>query len=185
MATIELKTGDVVNTHSPFKWYKPQRWLSASIRFFEKLRFGESCWSSHTAMISVERDGVYVYEADPTVKKTLYSDWCQDKHVAIGRLPQFQSEVQYDMVSLFLRMRLNTKYDFVSLLIFQPIYILTGKWFGTSDVSRLYCSEYIAYVLNGMFDMYPEWYKMNPAKIYQDTMNFIIYKGEAKKLIKK
>ena len=43
----------------------------------------------------------------------------------------------------------DTPYDFTSLIIFQPIYQLTGKWLGRKgkkSEKRMYCSELVCYV---------------------------------------
>lgn len=58
-----------------------------------------------------------------------------------------------------------TGYDFKSLLWFHPRYIISGKWKGKEDdkaAKRMYCSEFVAYVLN-----IEDWYKLSPTELHE------------------
>lgn len=187
MKKEHLQTFDILHCHNPFKWYKPWRWLSLAIRSFQKIRFGKYAWSGHTAMIIVDSDGeVWVYEADPKVKKTKYEDWCRDIEVSITRYPihyLYESILNRHFVFNYAESMLNTKYDFLGLIVWQPIYILTGKYFGKKDNGRYYCSEFVAKMINNFIGFYDDSYEINPSKLYCDMVNYEIYKGKAKDLV--
>lgn len=58
-----------------------------------------------------------------------------------------------------------TGYDFASLLIWQPIYLLTRKWYGRKEgkaEKRMYCSEYVGYCHD-----IPEFWKHNPDELFK------------------
>jgi len=60
-----------------------------------------------------------------------------------------------------------TGYDFASLIIYQPLYLITGKWIGLKEEkagNRMYCSEFVAWV----FD-FPRWWTYSP----KDVENFL------------
>jgi len=61
------------------------------------------------------------------------------------------------------------KYDFFGL-IHQLILQKTGYWIGRKlkANNRFYCSEYVAYIYNQLYNLFPEWYKMNPKNILRD-----------------
>ena len=53
-----------------------------------------------------------------------------------------------------------TGYAFAELLIYQPIFQLTGKWYGKTGVAaekRMYCSKFVGWV-----DKVPEWWTLSP-----------------------
>lgn len=62
----------------------------------------------------------------------------------------------------------NTGYDFVSLLIRQPIYLLTGKWREreSSKGKRMYCSEFVSWC-HGIDSSY----RMSPQNLYEYCNN--------------
>lgn len=186
MEKKDLQTFDVIHTYNPFVWYKPWRYLSAIIRAFQKLRFGRYAWSSHTAIIIVDDLGeVWVYEADPKVKKTKWDNWCYDKKIAITRYPDNllkKTKTNKNKLLNFCDSLLGTKYDFMGLIVWQPIYILTNKWFGKKDNGKYYCSEYVASALDIFLNNYPNDDEINPSKLYCDMINYEIYKGDAKNI---
>jgi hypothetical protein len=63
-----------------------------------------------------------------------------------------------------------TGYDFMSLFVWQPWYLLTGKWAGRKREqaeNRMYCSEYVGWV-----DELPDWWTLSPAdleRFYQNS----------------
>ena len=57
----------------------------------------------------------------------------------------------------------HTAYDFESLLIRQPIELLTGKWVEKGDTTKaMYCSEYIAWIYG-----VEKAYKFSPQDLYE------------------
>lgn len=58
-----------------------------------------------------------------------------------------------------------TGYDFASLILWQPILLLTGKWFGKKGEKadkRQYCSEYVAWCHE-----VPNPWEMSPKKLFE------------------
>lgn len=58
-----------------------------------------------------------------------------------------------------------TKYDFASLLLWQPLYLITGYWpikKIQNSKKRFYCSEFVAYCLN-----LPYPYTYSPEALYK------------------
>lgn len=58
-----------------------------------------------------------------------------------------------------------TGYDFTSLVFWQPLYLLTGKWFGRTKEKaekRMYCSEFVAWVHSIGF-----WWEENPDSLFK------------------
>jgi len=68
-----------------------------------------------------------------------------------------------------------TPYDIPSLLLWQPLFLFTGKWYGRTEEKaekRMYCSEYVAWC-----HKIPEWWEMNPDKLFKtltETGNFTL-----------
>lgn len=65
-----------------------------------------------------------------------------------------------------------TGYDFASLLLWQPWYLLTGKWKGRTKEQaekRMYCSEFVAWVHE-----FPNWWTFSPGAV-QDFCEKSIY----------
>ena len=56
------------------------------------------------------------------------------------------------------------KYDFISLIVWQPLLLITGRWFGKKNRGDnvFYCSEFVAWIYNKIYSLFPEWYEMNP-----------------------
>jgi hypothetical protein len=178
MKKESLKTLDILHCHNPFVWYKPWRYLSLAIRSFQKLRFGKYSWSGHTAIVVKDNKGiVWVYEADPKVKKTKWDEWSRDIKVSITRYPELK--VQEKGVLKYCEMNLDTRYDIFGLVLWQPIYILTKKWYGKKNNGKFYCSEFAASVINNFIGHYPNMDEINPSKLYCDMIDYQIYKGNA------
>lgn len=167
-----LKTGDILNTHNTFVWWKPWRYLSLAIRVFQRIRYGKFAWVGHTAIAVRVKDTIWVYEADPKVMVTEYSKWAKDKKVSVTRLPVemwIGHGVNPTDIYLDCEKELGTKYDYLGLLFYQPIFILTGLWIGPKKDKRVYCSEFVARILDKNFKLFPNTYEINPAKIWEAT----------------
>jgi len=70
------------------------------------------------------------------------------------------------------------KYDYLSLLVFQPIRHLCRKLFGKSiwlgkkgkyAKKRFFCSEWVAYLYNIYYGKFPSWWLTDPADIQKGT----------------
>jgi len=177
-----IKTGQVVSVHLPFKWYKPWRYLGVGIRAFTS-----SYWS-HTSIFIWVHGHLCVAEADPRVKITPFFDWSRDKIIKVSEYVMPQTIVEKRMGHIIMSKQGYTKYDFLSLLFFQPIYQITGIWIGRkhnkNHDARLYCSEYVAWIYNQYNGMFCDFFKISPGIIANDNRFRTLYVGLAKKLIK-
>jgi hypothetical protein len=180
---------DVLHVHSPFSWRKPWRYLSAIIRFMEKLRYGpEASHFSHTAIALWHANELYIYEADPQVKKTLFADWVKDKEIAIGRVP-FKLYNKHgsskEEIRTILKSKLGVRYDYFSLVVFQILLILSGKWYGSKNSNTFYCSEYTSWILYVGTGLPENWYSVSPARSYNGFKEegWICYRGKASDLL--
>ena len=142
----QLKTGDILHCTS-------EGFIGRAIRWFTRSRV------NHTALVIEVWNELFILDsqADGTNMRPI-SEWNRKYNYSyiIDRPDEFTTKQRNKAVSVIG----HTPYDFKSLLIYQPIYILTGKWRGkTKDAAknRLYCSEYIAWVFN-----MPQWWKASP-----------------------
>lgn len=151
LSAIELKSGDVLHCTS-------DSWLQRKIQWFTKSRIG------HTALVIEIWGELFIIDSqkDGTNLRPIH-EWnaMYNYRYTISRPHEFTDELRHRaMLQIG-----STPYDFASLLIWQPLYILTGKWKGKTEeeaMQRMYCSEYVAWV----FDL-PYWWKLSPEKVYQ------------------
>jgi hypothetical protein len=183
---------DTIRTYRDIKDFdiihlKGSRFLSFLIKLFQGFRWGKEASSySHTAFTIWHLNELYVYEADPEVKKTLFKDWVKEKDITISRMP-FNLCVRhggsFNELKTIAKSKLGCRYDYLSLIVFQMIYILTGYWPGTRNSNSFYCSEFVAWVFYVSSNVFPDWYKINPARLYNQTKDCILWSGKAKKLV--
>ena len=154
-----LKNGDILHCYST-------GFLPRMIRWFTGSRV------NHTALVIELFDKLYVVDsqADGTNLRTVEGwDKKYGYNYLIHRTPLFTEEQREKALSVIG----TTPYDFKSLLWYQPVYILTGRWRGrrgTDAEKRMYCSEYVAWV----FDL-PNWWKASPEAVKQymsDSVHF-------------
>ncbi len=76
----QAETGDVLNRHIPFCWYKPNTYIGAFIRKFTK------SWCSHTAMfIDVWGEKMVIENDNSNTRLISYEHWAGDSDITIGR----------------------------------------------------------------------------------------------------
>jgi len=158
----DFKTGDVLNVRHPFKWSKPFRYISATIRFFTK------CYYNHSAIIVSNWGKVYVAEAaSKGIIVTPFEDWKTDLEYSVYR-PKFM--VKEKLVARKIMCKQGyTGYDFSGTLFHQLVYQVSNVWIGRKgkkSEKRQYCSEYIAWIYQEYF---PEYWKVAPDDIYKRT----------------
>ena len=153
---IELKEGDTLHCYS-------QKILSKIIRFITKGRV------SHTAkvikvwnrlfILDSQSDGSNLRRLDNWEEKYNYTYIVtRKKNRDITKLRKKASEV----IGV-------TKYDYMSLIIYQPIYQITGIWFGKKEedaVEKLYCSELCAWL-----DDIPNYWELSPEQLLEYHIN--------------
>lgn len=150
----ELKSGDVLHCTS-------NGILGKLIRKFTKSRI------NHTALVIEVWGELFIIDSqkDGTNPRP-FQEWVTkyDYKYKIHRPIVFSNKEKYRAVSKWG----HTPYDFVSLFIWQPIYILTGKWHGRKEPnadSKMYCSEYVSWV----FEL-PNWWKLSPQAAFEEMI---------------
>lgn len=147
--SIHLQEGDVLHCTS-------NGWLAKLIKFFTRSKI------NHTAIIL--KIGHHFFVADAQINgvnlKTI-DEWNNkyNYQYIISRPKKFTSKNfnrALDKCGI-------TGYDFASLL-FQAWYQVTGRWVGKTKEraeKRMYCSEYVAYVLD-----LDKWWMKSPKDVY-------------------
>ncbi|MBN1989007.1 MAG: hypothetical protein JW783_06425 [Bacteroidales bacterium] len=145
-----LQSGDVLHCTA-------DRLLSRIIRTFTKGRVNHTALAievwDELFIIDAQKDGINLRPIDEWNRKYTYS-------YRVHRPKEFTTEIRIKAVSKIG----STPYDFLSLIVWQPIYILTGKWHGRGKKNagkRMYCSEYIAWLFD--FDY---WWQLSPQAVY-------------------
>jgi len=165
---IDVRTGDIVLFRTPFKLWKPASWLSALIRYFAKIKY------NHVGVVVSNWNVPFVNEAlGRGVIPSPFKDRVIGVQVKILR-PNFYLADGFEKA---FATKANSKlgitgYDFSGLLFFQLVYQIFGVWIGTKNKKRaekrMYCYEYVGWCYSNLF---PDWWKINPAKI-SDIANF-------------
>lgn len=151
-----LKDGDVLHCRG-------NRFLSKIIKWFMKSRI------THTALVvelngllfvvDSQRDGTQLRLFDEWQRKYKYTFFISRNTCYTGKEGAY-----YHVDRVFSSIGFKP-YDFASLLIHQPRYIITGKWPTRTkerEDNRFYCSEFVSYVLG-----IPEYYKQSPEDLLQ------------------
>jgi len=159
----DLKTGDIllVSSHS---------WLAKKIQFFQKNKWNHAgivieCWGEW-----------FICEADKKgICLTALDDYLNsDKSLMICR-PQFDYD-EKKISTFMLPYCGHVGYDYSSLLFFQLLAQVFGKWVGKKGdeaARRFYCSEWCAFVHNQFNQsIFPFWYSVAPKDIFNDIINF-------------
>jgi len=145
--------------------YKSNSFVSRMIRFFMKCPY-------HHAGLVVELWGeLFVAESNMhglTVNNLLDS-------IKKSKILVLKPKIEVDPIQInkfVIPILGKHKYDIMSLIVYQVIYLFTGKWIGRKDEhakKRLYCSEFVAYVYFSLYGIFPEWYKTNPRMIFENS----------------
>ena len=156
MTTTELqkhlKTGDIIISRTGFKWYSPISYLSAAIRFFAKTKYNHAAlvlfnWGKPFANEAIGR-GVIAHPFGTRLK---------GKQIMVLRPIFIKSEKE---IATKANSNIGlSKYDVIGL-IWQAIYLTTGKWYGKrgkESIKRQYCFEYVAWVYN-----LPNYWRVTP-----------------------
>lgn len=182
----DIKDGDILHTFCPFIWTKPARYLSAAIRIAQKLRWGPEAGKYHHAAIAFwQGNKLYIYEADPQIKATLFQEWAKDKTIAIARIPESiwkNHGGSPSEIKTIAKSKIGTKYDYISLTVYQLLLIFTGNWYGSKNSNSFYCSEFTSWLIYLLSGVFHDWHRISPAKSYQKLKNHIVWTGKASDL---
>jgi len=144
--------------------------LARAIQLFSRSRI------NHSAFVVQIEEILYVIDADRHGTNPKLLDYWIEKEKYSYIVSRPDPNV-YDIAALQKKafsLAGHTPYDFASLLRYQLIYQLTGKWKGKQNAEakeKLYCSEFIAYI----FDM-EAWYSCSPQDVFNFMLNSINFK---------
>lgn len=152
-------TMKIVLVHTPFDWKRPITTLPHLIRKVAGV------FNNHG---SFEIDGK-IYESDISgVVEIPLSEWKKNQTITIYEykdlgpaghpIPKVVEMTAKNLVR-------KHKYDFLSLFVWQPIYLATGWYLGYRNhkaSQRFYCFEYLAYCMG-----IENWYKITPKEFNQ------------------
>lgn len=158
-----FKTGDILHCSG-------ERLLSRIIKRVTKSKFSHSAvfieiWGQ-AYVIDSQAKGTNLIPFDEWEKKWNYT-------YEVHRNPSIINEEERRKFAIKALSRSgSTGYDFASLLIRQPIYLLTGNWREKEEkkYKRMYCSEFVAWA-HGIESSY----RMSPQDLYEycNDNNFI------------
>lgn len=142
----------VALVHTPFEWNKPLTIIPHLIRKVAKV------FNNHSCFFTKINGTWYVLESDihGVRNPVIWSDWINKQTVTVYDIPN----------STYVRINAlgacgKVKYDFLSLFVIMPIYILTGFYIGSHlrriQNNRLYCMEYNAWAMG-----HPTAFKITP-----------------------
>jgi len=131
--------------------------LPTLIGFFSKSYY------THSAIRVIEEGETYIYEAQANgVNRKMFKAWVEKYGYKYDVTAHEIENYQY---SKMLSKQGVTSYDYRSLLVSQPIYLITGWWIGSrgaSSTKEMYCSEYCAWVLG-----FPKWWTISPKSLHK------------------
>lgn len=163
-----FKTGDVVLINQHKLSLDPRSWVAEGIRKFCHTEFNHCGiivfnWGM-PVLNNALASGVYPTPLDVALA---------GKHIMIRR-PKIEV-IEHDFAIRSNSFVGRTKYDYRSVFINQPIYILTGKWVGKDGPSadgRMNCSEYI-----GRCHNLKDSFKLSPFDLLVDKNFDTIFDG--------
>jgi len=169
---MKIQSGDIFLTTSK------KSFLSKAIRFFTKSKI------SHSELLIKTWDYPLCYGAIGIgVRGTDIVRWISDKYIIVRRPNKYLTGINKEeekRIATKACSRLGIKYDFMSLLYYQVIYQLFGKWKGKTEqkaLNRMYCSEFVAWV----YDL-PNWWEKSPEDLLEWSEFTTIYSGKGKDL---
>ena len=137
---MKYNNGTLIKVHRYWRWYQPISYLSVLIRLFTK-----SYWN-HTAVGVVLNGHDWVLDANQNgVVLDPWDVWINKYGVKKYAITPSNKEIETGALLKYV----GRPYDFLSVFIWQPIYILTGKWLGKTGIDaseKTYCTEIYSFV---------------------------------------
>ena len=168
-----MKEGDIILVSKPKKGLY-NKIVPQGIRWFTQFEY------HHAALVGIHNDELWIYESvfsgfKPTKSLAEYERYIIEDGINIKRIPKSRSlnitEFRKRLFEL-----VGAPYDFMSLLIWHPIYQLSkrfGKswWFGKrgpAAKNKSVCTESIAYIVG-----IPNWWTYTAKDLYDYYRNKI------------
>lgn len=153
----KLETGDILHCSG-------KRLISKIIKFVTKSNF------SHSALFIRVWDKSYIIDAQKDgVNIRPFIEWMDEFNYdfKISRSPNLVQETSFAIRAM--SKCGHTAYDLESLLVKQPIELITGKWKNRGiqkENSKMYCSEFVAWCYG-----WDNSYKMSPQDVYEKCIS--------------
>lgn len=165
-----MRTGDVI-------LIRGRKALPKIIQWFQKLIYSDGWQWNHAGLILNIENDVFVCEAtEKGIVITPFEKFICKDYIIGYPIQIIPEETLSDIVKFCLPYAGNVHYDFVNLLIEQPIKILSKEVFGREiwigaktekkATKQFICGEWVAFVYNKFFACFPEYPKISPAEIY-------------------
>lgn len=159
----EIKTGDnlLVSTNS---------WLGRTIQKFQK------CKWNHAGKFIVISNVAYVCEAkNRGICLTPFVNYTNNKtkyQLLIQKPKKIFSEEEIQRMQFFMLSKCgNVGYEYVNLLLYQPIKFLTGIWIGSKTDKkgdrRYICGEWVARIDNIIRGWFEKWEDLAPVELFK------------------
>lgn len=162
MEVKDINTGDVLLVSS-------SSWLSSTIQDFQ------NCKWNHAGLFLWIENQLYVCEAHRYgVRLKDFSAFINGNSQLMILKPvnKYSSTTKEYMIHFCLPYCGNAPYDFMSLVIHQPIKFLFGKWIGkkVSEASKRFtCGEWVMFVYYHFTGWFENWYKHAPVDLYNSV----------------
>ena len=174
---FQLQAGDVLCTYTPFQVKRPTTYLAPLIRFFTKYKY------THTAFVIECWGSIFICEAYTSGIIIRPIQAFPDGMTVTVLRPKFEIDKK-EVSKKALSKVSTTKYDLLSLVLFQVIYQITGKWYGQKKArkaeKKFYCSEYVAWLYSNVFE---NWYMITPEAIHKSEKFDHVFIGQDHDLI--
>jgi hypothetical protein len=162
----KIRTGDILMVSG--NWF-----LARAIQFVTKSKWNHAgifVWlEGELFVVEAEKEGLQLARWDG---EKYQSGQATDRELVI--MSPRRGLLHYSTAQFMMPYVGSRGYDFGSLLWYQVIYNLTGKWKGKKDMmaaKRFYCSEWVAYVYNHFLGLYPDWWQISPRELFENHLD--------------
>lgn len=167
MENLDLKTGDIILSYTKTT-KNPSTWVSGAIR-----KISKQDWSHISIVVSCWNTLFYVEALPGGVKMTPIDEHPKDLNVMIRR-PNFEF-IEKDIAIKAMSKIGYTDYDMISVVWFQFLKQITGKWYGNTSASSktdksMYCSELVGWI----YDI-EKWWELTPGDFSSNEKFQTIY----------
>jgi len=153
MDTTQITTADILHCRG-------NRWLARLIMFFTRSKF------SHSAIAIRVNGNLFVVDAQKDgINLRPFESWHAKYNYKIEVQRMMMNPTKCRIVEKRALSKIGmTSYDFESLVISQPIHLLTGKWVNDDkdQAEKMTCSEFVAWCFQ-----IDNFYKMTPRDLYE------------------
>lgn len=151
--------GSILLVHNPFVASQVMTYLGAIIRWLAKTHW------NHCAIVIKKLGSLYVIESPyPKVKKTELHEWLRAYKREI-KVININHSLRGEELTERVINKVGCRYDLSSLILFMPIFIITGNWIGRKEgkgIDKPFCFELVAWVYQ-----FPNWFCIQPKEFIE------------------